>query len=195
MYLRFAALSALVLAISTVFATPASAQWSGTPTAVTAGPGEFTLETGKVVKCESAASTKPTSTGIEVNLGTITWNTCDAEVGGVKVSLTIECKDLTLAQPTKEGISKGKATGKIVSLCTLKLTGASCSINIPTKNNQKLSAITLAKEGSNQKDVVEVNPIEATTTGAGCAVAGLAASYTKASLKIPSLVVSNIGLV
>jgi hypothetical protein len=184
-----------VVALCAFAATPVFAQWSGTPTSVTAGPGEFTLEAGKLVKCASATSTTPKNTGTELNLGTITWNTCTGEVGGVKIPAVVECKELTLEQPAKEGVTKGKATGKVVSLCVVKLTGASCTINVGTTKNQKLANTTLAKEGSKQKDVVEVSPIEATTTGAGCEISGLTKTYTAATLKVPSLVVSPLELI
>jgi hypothetical protein len=190
MHFRLAATLTMVVTFSAHFVAPAGAQWSGTPISVTAGPSEFNF-----AKCLSATSTTPASTGTTLNLGVVAWNTCTAEIDGAKIPAKVECEKLTLEQPTKEGVTKGKATIKVVSACTVKLTGASCTINVAPTNNQKLPNITLVKESSNQKDVVEVSTIEATTNGAGCTVAGLKVSYPATPLKIPSLVISNIGLV
>lgn len=133
------------------------------------------------VKCEKVAGIWKDEPG-EALFTNMVWVGCVATHGTTKETLAVECKGLVLNQPTKEGVTTGKALGTVTENCTLKA-AATCTITVEPTGNKALSLLALLKEAGPQVMIrASINGITAKSSAA-CQLVGISAKTTAAALE------------
>jgi hypothetical protein len=180
-----------------ISASPAAAEFKATNKS-TEGEAYFQIEVegvGNTLNCGSLETTqlawqikksgKASGSGSELGLKFKSWGTCVVKYEDEE---SAKLKEATLSggeclwEATESG-SEREVAAKIASGCVLKgeIGKKTCEVTLPTKANEKLSALTLidsGKENENLSVTIGLAKANVSVSGAGCETAGIKSSST-----------------
>lgn len=103
----------------------------------------------------------------------------------------VECSEMRIEQPSKEGTEKGQGVLAIANECNIKL-AIGCVVSIPPGANPVLKLVTSVKELKGVRSNVEASHAIA-KANAICEMAGIKGT-TEAKIQIPNVLQEGLGL-